>query len=165
MMNLKLACAAAILSTAMVTPSMAQEATQEPGMIGFNYPNSNYLTGGYGVSTPNRWYALRVPDRWYRSSYAYAPGAYDSGPVGPATGVVVGAVGTAGAIASAPFRGYDAYAYYDGGPQHSRHWGKEASEQGAPTSAAVNSHGSRTSPGAVKHGTYAFNNRARWGYY
>ena len=44
--------AAAILTTTLATPLMAQEATQEPGMIGFNYPNSRYLTGGYGVRTP-----------------------------------------------------------------------------------------------------------------
>ena len=24
-------------------------------MIGFNYPNSNYLRGGYGVRTPSRY--------------------------------------------------------------------------------------------------------------
>ena len=36
-------------------PVMAQEATQEPGMIGFNYPNSHYVTGGWGVHTPPSW--------------------------------------------------------------------------------------------------------------
>jgi hypothetical protein len=38
MMKLKLLGAAAALSTVLATPLMAQEATQEPGMIGFNYP-------------------------------------------------------------------------------------------------------------------------------
>ena len=42
--------AAAILATALATPAMSQEATQEPGMIGFNYPNSNYLRGGYAFA-------------------------------------------------------------------------------------------------------------------
>jgi hypothetical protein len=32
--------AAALLSTALATPIMAQEVIQEPGMVGFNYPNS-----------------------------------------------------------------------------------------------------------------------------
>jgi hypothetical protein len=50
--TLKLLGAAAVLSTALASPVLAQEATQEPGMIGFNYPNSNYLTGGYGVRLP-----------------------------------------------------------------------------------------------------------------
>ena len=62
MMKLKLLGAAAILSTALVTPLMAQEATQEPGMIGLNYPNSDYLRGGYGV---------RLPNQWERHSFGY----------------------------------------------------------------------------------------------
>jgi hypothetical protein len=73
MMKLKLLGAAAILSTALATPLMAQETTQEPGMIGFNYPNSNYLRGGYGVHTPN--YGYR-----YGSAY-YGPRVYYGGPV------------------------------------------------------------------------------------
>jgi hypothetical protein len=62
MMKLKLLGAAAILSTALATPLMAQEATQEPGMIGLNYPNSDYLRGGYGV---------RLPNQWERHSFGY----------------------------------------------------------------------------------------------
>ena len=54
MTKLTLLGAAAILATALATPAMSQEATQEPGMIGFNYPNSDYLRGGYGVRTPSR---------------------------------------------------------------------------------------------------------------
>src|SRR5262245_10686177 len=52
MTKLKLLGAAAVLSTALATPLMAQEVVQEPGATGFNYPNSNYLTGGYGQRTP-----------------------------------------------------------------------------------------------------------------
>ena len=38
-----------LLSVAMLaTPAMAQEATQEPGVMGYNYPNTDYLRGGYG---------------------------------------------------------------------------------------------------------------------
>ena len=76
MTKLTLLGAAAILATALATPAMSQEATQEPGMIGFNYPNSNYLRGGYGVRTPSR----------YDHSYyygGYGPRAYyGPGPVG-----------------------------------------------------------------------------------
>ena len=111
MLKLKLFGAAAFFATAsLATPAMSQEATQEPGMIGFNYPNSNYLRGGYGVHLPNRSY--------YRSGYYdprayYGPG-YVGGPVGLAAGVAAGAIGTAGAIAAAPFA--DSYAYYGDGP-------------------------------------------------
>ena len=89
--------AAAVLAT----PVMAQEATQEPGMIGFNYPNSQHMTGGYGVRTPyNTGRYPRMP--YYRHVY-YGP-----------VGVVGGAVGTAAAIAAAPFVSVeDSYAYYE----------------------------------------------------
>ena len=104
MTKLTLLGAAAILATALATPVMAQEATQEPGMIGFNYPNSNYLVGGYGVRTPSRYdYSYYGP----RGYYGYGPG-----PVGLAAGVAAGAVGTAAAIAGAPY--VDSYAYYNG---------------------------------------------------
>jgi hypothetical protein len=101
MTKLKLLGAAAVLSTALATPLMAQEATQEPGAIGFNYPNSDYLTGGYGVHTPYN--TGRYP-RLY-PGYVY----YNSGPIyapGPGVAVGVGPVGVA--VRGAP---YDAYAY------------------------------------------------------
>ena len=105
MTKLTLLGAAAILATALATPAMAQEATQEPGMIGFNYPNSNYLRGGYGVRTPSRHdYSYYGPRVHYGPRVYYGPG-----PVGLAAGV---AVGTAAAIAGAPY--VDSYAYDDG---------------------------------------------------
>jgi hypothetical protein len=112
MMKLTMLGAAAILATALATPAMSQEATQEPGMIGFNYPNSNYLRGGYGVRTPSR-----HDHSYYHGGYGprgyYAPRAYyGPGPVGIAAGVAAGAVGTAAAIAGAPYA--DSYGYYDG---------------------------------------------------
>lgn len=111
MMTLKLAGAAALLATAaLVTPAMSQEATQEPGMIGFNYPNSDYLRGGYGVRTPSPYdYSYYGPQ--YGPRY-YGPRYYGPGPVGLAAGVAAGAVGTAAAIAGAPY--VDSYAYYEG---------------------------------------------------
>jgi len=102
MTKLTLLGTAAILATALATPAMSQEATQEPGMIGFSYPNSDYLRGGYGVRTPSR----------YDYSYYGPRGYYGPGPVGLAAGVAAGAVGTAAAIAGAPY--VDSYAYYDG---------------------------------------------------
>lgn len=97
MTKLKLLGAAAVLSTALATPLMAQESTQEPGMIGFNYPNSHYLTGGYGVRTPYN--TGRYPRMPYGGYVAVEPGvAIGAGPVG----VVVG---------PGPYGPYGAYAY------------------------------------------------------
>jgi len=110
MTKLTLLGAAAILATALATPAMAQEATQEPGMIGFNYPNSNYLRGGYGVRTPSRYdYSYYGPHVYYGPRVHYGPG-----PVGLAAGVAAGAIGTAAAIAGAPY--VDSYAYYGDEP-------------------------------------------------
>jgi hypothetical protein len=110
MMKLTMLGAAAILATALATPAMSQEATQEPGMIGFNYPNSNYLRGGYGVRTPSRYDHSYYGPRGYYAPRAY----YGPGPVGIAAGVAAGAVGTAAAITGAPYT--DSYAYYGDDP-------------------------------------------------
>jgi hypothetical protein len=112
MTKLTLVGAAAILATAaaLATPAMSQEATQEPGMIGFTYPNSDYLLGGYGVRTPSRYdYSYYYGPRIY-GPRVYGPRVYyGPGPVGLAAGV---AAGTAAAIAGAPY--VDSYAYYEG---------------------------------------------------
>jgi hypothetical protein len=96
MMKLKLIGAAAVLSAALAVPVMAQEATPEPGMIGFNYPNVDYLTGGWGAHTPpgwtGRWPRIRYGGGYVAYGYAprrvYAPGVVGVG-VGP-YGVTVG---------------------------------------------------------------------------
>lgn len=100
MTKLKCLGAVAVLSAALATPALAQEATQEPGMIGFNYPNSHYLTGGYGVHTPYN--TGRYPHMPYGGYVAYdvAPAGAT---IGPAPVVVPAPV-----VAPAP---YDAYAY------------------------------------------------------
>ena len=87
MTRLTLLGAAALLVAAVATPAMAQPAIQEPGAYGQNYPWANDYNYGYRRS-------------------GFWPGEV-------AAGIVAGAVGTAGAIATAPFR--DSYAYY-GGP-------------------------------------------------
>jgi hypothetical protein len=89
-MNLKLLTAAAILSTAVAAPALAQDP--------------------HGRSD-----AIRKPpqtqDRVYHRHSGFWPGEL-------AAGVVGGAIGTAGAIATAPFRN-DVYAYnYGYGPRH-----------------------------------------------
>lgn len=103
MTQLRILGVVAILSTAFVTPLMAQQATQEPGMVGFNNPNSAYPRGGYGVRPPNQ--------RQRQSFGDYAPRTHGSGHVaGP---VAVDDV-AAGAIATAPVSPYGSYGRYNG---------------------------------------------------
>jgi hypothetical protein len=83
MVKSKLLAAAGVLSVAMLaTPVMAQEATQEPGVMGFNYPNTAYLKGGYGHS-----FKPRPQDYYYgyagrRPSLNVAPPAIEVAPYG-----------------------------------------------------------------------------------
>ena len=88
-MNLKLLTAAAVLSTAVVAPALAQDPHGRSDAI--RQPQ-----------TQNRVYQ----DRVYHRHSGFWPGEV-------AAGVVGGAIGTAGAIATAPFRN-DVYAYNDG---------------------------------------------------
>ena len=105
---------AGFVATAMLmTPAVAQEATQEPGAMGQHYPEVDYLTGGYGSQgTPGpRYYFWRN-----HRGFAYGPPGY--GPAGLAAGVVVqDVIGTADEIVAAPVYGPGPYAY-DGGPPY-----------------------------------------------
>lgn len=83
MTKMKLAAAGFLAVAMLATPAMAQEATQEPGLMGFNYPNTAYLKGGYGHSftpRPRDYYSGRA----YRepgipmAQYGYARGPYGS---------------------------------------------------------------------------------------
>jgi hypothetical protein len=84
-MNLKLLTAAAVLSTAFAAPALAQDA--------------------HGRSDAVRQY--QTNDRAYHQHSGFWPSEV-------AAGVVGGAIGTAGAIATAPFRN-DVYAYNNDG--------------------------------------------------
>jgi hypothetical protein len=86
MTKLKLLGAAAILAGAIATPAMAQPALQEPGAYAQNHP-------------------------WVNDYGRYRYGRSGFWPADVAAGIVGDAIGTAGAIASAPFRA-DSYAYY-----------------------------------------------------
>lgn len=60
----------------VATPVVAQEVNQKPGARGYYYPNSRYLTGGYGVrATPG-------PGYYYGNRYHTAPrvGAFATAP-------------------------------------------------------------------------------------
>jgi hypothetical protein len=83
-LNLKLLTAAAVLSTAVAAPALAQDSHGRSDAV------RHYQTG----------------ERVYHRHNGFWPGEF-------AAGVVGGALGTAGAIATAPFRS-DVYAYNDG---------------------------------------------------
>ena len=89
--------AAGLLSAAMAAaPALAQEATQEPGVMGYNYPNTSYLRGGYGHGMSPR------PADYY---YGYA-NKTPAMPVAPPAVVV-----TPYGYSTGGFR--DSYGYYN----------------------------------------------------
>jgi hypothetical protein len=95
MTKLKLLTAAALLASAVATPVMAQDVPSRAQVV--NHQND----------PSNPYYRHRA----YRHGSGFWPGDV-------AAGIVGGAIGTAGAIATAPFRGADSYAYYGGyGPR------------------------------------------------
>jgi hypothetical protein len=112
-----LGAVAVVLSSALASPVMAQEVIYNPGYCAQFYPNANCqnkgpgnpYTGDYQRRTAYRgnvgWHDSWNDNRWERR---------DSGfwPADVAAGVVGGAIGTAAAIATAPFRD-DSYAYYN----------------------------------------------------
>ncbi|MEA2864138.1 MAG: hypothetical protein QOC84_2094, partial [Bradyrhizobium sp.] len=83
---------AGFIAGLLVTPVMAQEATQEPGLMAQYYPNTDYVTGGYG-------HRMTPGPRYYYRYRHYGLGT-------PDIGVVRGAVVAAPAIAVAPYGGY-----------------------------------------------------------
>lgn len=92
MIRMKLLMAAAALTTAIAAPAMAQQ----------NVAN-------HGWSANNRPYVSDQQRSDWRRQRAYDSNAFWPGDL--AAGVVGGAIGTAGAIATAPFGG--TYAYQD----------------------------------------------------
>src|SRR3954464_470954 len=115
----------AILASALASPALAQEVVYNPGYCAQFYPNANCQNKGPGSPYRDPGYyqsqayyqngqdqGYRRDRRWRDSSNRYDN---DSGfwPADVAAGVVGGAVGTAAAIATAPFRD-DRYAYNEG---------------------------------------------------
>src|SRR4030088_2003273 len=112
-----LGAAAVALVSALASPAMAQEVIYNPGYCAQFYPNANCQNKGPGNPYTGD-YQRRTVYRNYSGadSYAYSNDnrwdrRYDSG-FWPADVAVGGAVGTAAAIATAPFRD-DSYAYYN----------------------------------------------------
>jgi hypothetical protein len=121
-----LGAAGVILSSALASPVMAQEVIYNPGYCAQFYPNANCQNKGAGnpyTGSYQRRAAYPSGDAWnsrWDSNASWSDRRwdrrYDSGfwPGDVAAGIVGGAIGTAGAIATAPFRG-DSYAYYGDG--------------------------------------------------
>jgi hypothetical protein len=102
--------AAALVASALASPTMAQEVVTNPGYCAQFYPNANCQNKGPGnpytgsYQRQQNWQdqGYRQDRRWRESYNRYDN---DSGfwPSDVAAGVVGGAVGTAAAVATAPF--------------------------------------------------------------
>jgi hypothetical protein len=146
-----LGAAAVVLSSALAGPAMAQAVITNPGVCAQYYPNANCqdrgrnspVTGDYqrrhmsdngwnnnGWDNNNGWHDTSWNhdrdnwnhDNWNHDNWNRADRSDGFWPADTAAGIVGGAVATAGAIATAPFRGDtyarsngDAYASYNGG--------------------------------------------------
>jgi hypothetical protein len=117
MTRFKILGAAAILASALASPAMAQQVISNPGYCAQFYPNANCQNTGPGNPYTGSYQRQSYRDQAYRRNGTWQ-NSYnrwddrDSSfwPGEVAAGVVGGAVGTAAAIATAPFR--DSYAYY-----------------------------------------------------
>jgi hypothetical protein len=126
-----LGAAALVVSSALASPVMAQQVIYNPGYCAQFYPNANCQNKGPGnpytgdyqrrtayQNSANRWDNDNWNNNWNDNRWDRRNSGFWPGDV--AAGVVGGAVGTAGAIATAPFRGSESYAYYDNPYGHRR---------------------------------------------
>jgi hypothetical protein len=134
MTKLKLfGAAAVVLSSALAGPAMAQQVVGHPGRCaqydpGGNcqryaatyrgsrsvYRNDNWNNDNWNNNNWNNgWRDTRYDNRWERRDSGFWPADVAADAVGGALGTADAAIGTAGAIATAPFR-HDSYAYYNG---------------------------------------------------
>ncbi|WP_439368864.1 hypothetical protein ACRQ5Q_17355 [Bradyrhizobium sp. PMVTL-01] len=114
-MNIKLLGATAIAATMLAGSAMAQAVINNPGRCSAQFPNANCQNLGPGNPYTERGYRHR------RVGYRQTNGDWDNDwnrsptgfwPTDVAAGVAGAAIGTAGAIATAPFRAWDnSYAY------------------------------------------------------
>jgi hypothetical protein len=116
MTRFKILGATAILASALASPAMAQQVIYNPGYCAQFYPNANCQNLGPGNPYTGSYQrsAYRQSATWQNSYNRWDDRDRGFWPGEVAAGVVGGAVGTAAAIATAPFRNSDAYAYYNG---------------------------------------------------
>ncbi|MDX3968088.1 MAG: hypothetical protein QHD01_15995 [Bradyrhizobium sp.] len=115
-MNIKLLGATAIAATMLAGSAMAQAVVTNPGRCAAQFPNANCQNLGPGNPYTDSGYRHRRAsyrqtnsgdwnNDWNRSRTGFWP-------TDVAAGVAGAAIGTAGAIATAPFRAWDnSYAY------------------------------------------------------
>ncbi|MGL3211441.1 hypothetical protein [Bradyrhizobium sp. BR 1433] len=107
MTNLRILGAAVIVACAVSSPASAQAVFSNPAACSSQFASANCLNRGAGSPYDSR-------RGYYQRRAAYREPV---GPVGAAAGVAGAAVGTAAAIATAPFGGwrnsYAAYGTYD----------------------------------------------------
>ena len=87
MTNFKKLSLGLVAATMLATPAMAQVVYQEPGVTGY-YPNSAYVTGGYGVRTtpgPGYYYGNR-----FHPAHAWAHLPASLGPTVPTMATLSG---------------------------------------------------------------------------
>lgn len=124
-MNIKLLGAVAITAITVAGPAMAQAVVNNPARCSAQFPNANCQNLGPGNPyTDSRYRHRRVSARqtngdwnndWNRSRTGFWP-------TDVAAGVAGAAIGTAGAIASAPFRAWDNSYAYDNRGWDNRNW-------------------------------------------
>ncbi|MDE5441180.1 hypothetical protein GWG65_06860 [Bradyrhizobium sp. CSA207] len=114
-MNIKLLGAVAIAATTFAAPAMAQAVINNPGRCSAQYPNANCQNLGPGNPSTDSGYRHRRTS--YRQTNADRYNDWNRTrtgfwPTDVAGDVAGAAIGTAGAIATAPFRAFDnSYAY------------------------------------------------------
>ncbi|TFV48802.1 hypothetical protein [Bradyrhizobium niftali] len=115
MTKMKLLGAAVLAASALATPAMAQTVVNNPARCSAQFPNANCQNLGPGNSYSDRGYRhRRVSSRQTNGDWNNDWNGSRTGfwPTDVATGVAGAAIGTAGAIATAPFRAMDnSYAY------------------------------------------------------
>lgn len=110
-MNIKLLGTTAIAATMLAGSAMAQAVITNPGRCAAQFPNANCQNLGPGNPYTDSGYRQR------RATYRQTNGDWNRSrtgfwPTDVAAGVAGAAIGTAGAIATAPFRAWDnSYAY------------------------------------------------------
>jgi hypothetical protein len=118
-----LGAAALVLSSTLASPIMAQAAPRGHAQKQMHmsqhrmHPQRHMASRNDNMARHNMArrndLAYRDPNGW--NNNGFGPGAVAAGAVGGALATADAAVNTAGAIATAPFRG-DSYAYYNAGP-------------------------------------------------
>jgi hypothetical protein len=113
----KLLGTAAILATALASPAMAQQVIYNPGRCAQYYPDANCQNEGPGNPYTGNYqrradgYQQGWNNDWNSGGWRQSR---NDDPITWSSDVAAAAVGTAGAIATAPFRAADAYAYDTG---------------------------------------------------